>query len=273
MRAPSHFSFGRNWADYAAKITRAQIEEAERCLLRLLGCESLDGVRFLDIGSGSGLHSLAALRLGAGEVVAIDLDPDSVVTTRAMLESFAPSGRWRVEQASVFGLTPERWGNFDIVYSWGVLHHTGDLRKAMRQAAAMATPGGLFVFALYRRIWLDWFWRWEKRWYAQAAPKAQVWARAAYVTLFKMGLLIKRQRFSEYVDTYRCNRGMDFSHDVHDWMGGWPYESVSSREVHALMQDLDFVLVRRFTRTGRFLGRNVGWFGSGCDEYVYRRGR
>ena len=71
----SHFAFGKNWSAYAAKITAAEIAEAEKELSRLLEGGRLDGQRFLDIGSGSGLHSLAALRLGAREVVAIDIDP------------------------------------------------------------------------------------------------------------------------------------------------------------------------------------------------------
>ena len=97
----THFAFGQNWAEYAEKITKAEIEEAERGLQRLLGNERLDGKRFLDIGSGSGLHSLAALRLGAREVLAVDIDPDSVATTRAVLTGHAPQERFGVDQKSV----------------------------------------------------------------------------------------------------------------------------------------------------------------------------
>jgi 2-polyprenyl-6-hydroxyphenyl methylase/3-demethylubiquinone-9 3-methyltransferase len=129
-RAESHFAFGRNWAEYAAKITEAEIREAEAGLVRLLGGERLDGKRFLDIGSGSGLHSLAALRLGAREVVAVDIDADSVATTHAVLSRFFPQGPWRCQETSVFELKPEEWGDFDVVYAWGVLHHTGDLDRA-----------------------------------------------------------------------------------------------------------------------------------------------
>src|SRR5207247_8238271 len=100
------FAFGRNWAAYAEKIAHAEIDEAVRGLSRLLGNERLDGKRFLDIGSGSGLHSLAALHLGAKEVVAVDIDADSVATTKAVLERHAPRGTFRVEQKSVFDLDP-----------------------------------------------------------------------------------------------------------------------------------------------------------------------
>src|SRR6266446_6943680 len=117
----AHFAFGRNWAAYAEKITQAEIEEAMRGLSRLLGNERLDGKRFLDIGSGSGLHSLAALRLAAREVVAVDIDADSVATTRVVLERHTPGEDFRVVRASVFELDSISLGTFDVVYSWGVL--------------------------------------------------------------------------------------------------------------------------------------------------------
>ena len=105
-RQETHFAFGRNWAEFAEKITAAEIDEADRGLQRLLGDERLEGKRFLDIGSGSGLHSLAALRLGAREVVALDIDPDSLATTQAVLTRFGQAGRWRAERVSVFDMDP-----------------------------------------------------------------------------------------------------------------------------------------------------------------------
>lgn len=254
-RVETHFAFGKNWAAYAEKVTDAEIAEAEQGLIRLLGADRLDGQRFLDIGCGSGLHSLAALRLGTREVVAVDVDADSVATTQAMLDQHAPSGAaYHVEALSVFDLRPEAMGTFDTVYSWGVLHHTGDMARALRCAAAMVSPGGRFAFALYRRIWMDAFWRWEKRWYAHASPAAQRRARAIYVTLFRLGLMATGRRFSTYVKNYRTNRGMDFYHDVHDWMGGWPYESILPAEVDEQMRGLGFVGEQVRARRGRWWG-------------------
>jgi ribosomal protein L11 methylase PrmA len=105
-----HFAFGKNWAAYAQKVGDAEIDAAVYGLSRLIGGESLIGKRFLDIGCGSGLHSLAALKLGAAEVVAVDLDPDSVATTRSLLSKYASGAHYRVEQASVFNLDRQRWG-------------------------------------------------------------------------------------------------------------------------------------------------------------------
>lgn len=269
--AETHFAFGKNWAAYAEKIAEAEIFEAEKGLRRLLG-ENLHGLRFLDLGCGSGLHALAALRMGAKEVVALDIDADSVATTHALLVRHAPGSHWRVEEKSVFDLTTESFGRFDVVYSWGVLHHTGDMCRAIRQAAALVAGGGRFAFALYRRIWMDWFWRLEKRWYAQASKTAQHRARTFHRALYRICLAATGRGFSVYVANYKSNRGMSFDHDVHDWLGGWPYESISPWEVETLMGDLDFKQAGIFARKGWLLGRDTGFLGSGCDEYVYRRG-
>jgi SAM-dependent methyltransferase len=263
----SHFAFGKNWASYAKLVTEAQIAEAEKGLQRLIGGD-LKGKRFLDIGCGSGLHALAALRLGAAEVVAVDIDPDSVATSRKMLEANAPGQQWRVLEKSVFDLSPDALGAFDVVYSWGVLHHTGDMYRALRTAAGLVVPGGEFTFALYRYTRMCWFWKLEKRWYASAGRRGQALARWIYVSLFRIAYtLASRKSFAAYVSGYKSNRGMDFQHDVHDWMGGWPYESISAAQVEQLMQQLGLEHVRSFARADT----RLGLFGSGCDEFTYVR--
>jgi 2-polyprenyl-6-hydroxyphenyl methylase/3-demethylubiquinone-9 3-methyltransferase len=180
--------------------------------------------------------------------------------------------RWSVMEASVFELPQQSLGLFDVVYSWGVLHHTGDMYRALRSAAGLVAAGGQFIFALYRRTHLCWFWKLEKRWYAHAGEIAQARTRALYVGLFRFTRpLVAFIRpgvhgtFDSYVAEYRQNRGMDFYHDVHDWLGGWPYESISPAETDRFMQQLGLRRVRAFVHQGR----STGLFGSGCDEYVY----
>ena len=260
----SHFAFGKNWASYAKLVTDAQLDAAISCLRRLAGGD-LAGKRFLDIGCGSGVHALAALRLGAREVVALDIDPDSVATTRQVLQANAGGQSWSAMEGSVFQLPADSLGLFDVVYSWGVLHHTGDMYRALRAAAALVAPNGQFLFALYRRTRLCWFWKLEKRWYAGASPAAQARARSLYVTMFRLAM---RGTFDDYVANYGQSRGMDFYHDVHDWLGGWPYESILPEETDHLMRQLGMSQIRSFLIPGR---KTHGLLGSGCDEYVYRR--
>ena len=263
----THFAFGKNWASYAQLVTEARVQAAVDSLRKLIG-GSLEGKSLLDIGCGSGLHALAALRLGASEVVAIDIDSDSVATALQLLQSNAPRQGWSVRSGSVFDLEKNPPGVFDVVYSWGVLHHTGAMYRALRAAAALVAPGGQFIFALYRWTPLCWLWKSEKRWYAAAGPTAQARARATYVALFRAVFALRRRgSFSGYLADYRQRRGMDFYHDVHDWLGGWPYESISPAQTDRFMTGLGFQRVRAFTAAGV----NVGLFGSGCDEYVYTR--
>src|SRR5437588_6673089 len=136
------FEFGANWRKFLTLLDDARIAEAESSLKRMLEVETLAGRSFLDVGSGSGLFSLAARRLGA-RVHSFDFDAASVRCTRRMRDLHRPGDRdWQIEQGSI--LDPEyiaKLGRFDVVYSWGVLHHTGAMRESMRAAASSVIPG------------------------------------------------------------------------------------------------------------------------------------
>lgn len=268
-KVDSHFAFGENWASFARGIDEDRIAAAVDALQRLIEPEILRGSRFLDIGSGSGLHSLAAAKLGVGELLALDIDPNSVATTRSVLNLHASKSIFRVEERSVFDLDPAGLGRFDIVYSWGVLHHTGDMFEALRRAAALVTPNGLFVFALYRKTSLCGFWKIEKRLYSKAPGWVQKAAQRIYAAAYRLAywpFVGPSKKFEEFLQGYRT-RGMDWFHDIHDWLGGYPYESIDPIQVEEFMTELGFTLERRFVHETK--GRSV-LFGSGCDEYVYR---
>ena len=168
------FGFGENWRSFLTGLDEARIVEAEKSLQWLLGRERLDGLSFLDVGSGSGLSSLAARRLGAN-VVSFDYDPQSVECTTMLRDRYCPlDPNWRVERGSILDRDYlHKLGRFEIVYSWGVLHHTGALRNAIENASRLVMPGGMFAFALYRKTALCPFWALEKRWYCQGVELAR----------------------------------------------------------------------------------------------------
>ena len=260
----ARFEFGKNWESYSHLIDPTRIESAASRLAQMLSTTSLASKTFLDIGCGSGLHSLAAFALGVERVRAVDFDRHSVDTTIAMLSRFGFIDRTEVGQCSVFDLDPQRDGQFDVVYSWGVLHHTGDMNRALRVAASMVRAGGLFAVALYGKTPYCGVWTRIKRWYVGASPERKAWAERLYVRLFGFYLLLRGKRLSTHIRNYRNKRGMDFLHDVRDWIGGYPYESIRPQELDALLKPLGFRLVRSTVK------RRSGLFGSGCDEYLYR---
>ena len=259
------FEFGKNWEQFSGLVDESRLAHARSRLASLLQMSDLAGRSFLDIGCGSGLHSLAALQMGADRLVAIDLDPYSVATTKSLLERFAPGHTATVKEMSVFDLQARPFGEFDIVYSWGVLHHTGDMARALKAAAASTRPGGLLALALYGKTRYCAMWRRIKRWYINASPERQAWAEKTYARLFGVYLLLRGKRLATHIENYNKKRGMDFHHDVRDWIGGYPYESITPAELATLLEPLGFEIVWRNVR------RRSGLFGSGNDEYLLRR--
>ena len=261
----THFRFGENWQSFQARVDQARIAEAVRGLEKLV--PDLSKQRFLDIGCGSGLSMLAALRLGASSVVGTDIDPDSVAASRNLLSRSAPGKDWQVLERSILDMGGVTLGTFDVVYSWGVLHHTADMWTALAKAGLLVKPNGLLVVALYHKTPLCTFWRKEKRFYAHADPWQQKTIRFIYKGAFLLRLFTIGQNPRRYVADYHIGRGMDWNHDVHDWLGGYPYESTLPREVVPKLSEAGFVVEKIVeNRSAR-----MGIFGSGCDEYVARR--
>jgi len=263
----THFAFGENWSEYANLIDDTKIQEAEKGLLRLVSKEELAGKSFLDIGCGSGLHALAALRLGAVKVLATDIDPNSVATTKAVLDKYAPTGsQYEVQEVSVFDLPKTTEEQYDIVYSWGVLHHTGAMYEAITAATKLVAPSGMFAVALYRTTPMCGVWTRIKRWYSKTNLTNQQRAQNFYIKLLKFKYQITRKDFEAMRANYFNSRGMSFEHDVHDWLGGYPYESITPARAKEYMQTLGYTEARKFVHDSGF-----GFFGTGCDEFVFSK--
>lgn len=146
------FSFGRNWKRFIEYIANEEILlNAQNSLVRFLG-EDFDfsDKVFIDIGCGSGIFSIAALRLGCFKVISVDIDEQSIEATTIAKQKFMPKsiGEWEILQGSILddlllqNLKQKIGDRQVILYSWGVLHHTGNLQKAMENAMALVSGGG-----------------------------------------------------------------------------------------------------------------------------------
>lgn len=260
LNVSTHFRFGENWAEFSKLIDLRRITAAENSVADLLQ-QSLEERTFLDIGCGSGLFSLAASRLGAKRVLSVDIDPLCVETTKALRTAHGTDRVWDVRQISVFDTTPQKLGRFDVVYSWGALHHTGDMWRAIRVATSLVESNGMLAIAIYLKTPFCRLWRSEKRLYSKA-PRL---LKSAIFRTYKIiadtySMLQARDKSS------LAARGMNQDHDYKDWLGGYPYESASPEEIEAFVTQLGFQRVRT-----RNTARRSGLMGTGCAEYVFRR--
>ncbi len=263
----SHFAFGENWCAFTELVTEEHIATAVTSLERLLPRDQLEGRRMMDIGCGSGLSMLAALRLGAAHVEGVDIDPSSVRAAKAVLGQFFAEGPWQVEECSVFDLPRKREHGYDIVHSWGVLHHTGAMWEAIDAACSLVASKGLLCIALYRKTPVCKFWKGEKWVYTNAPRWIRALIRGIFKGVFIFGLIVTGRSPFEYFDKYKIARGMDWHHDVHDWLGGYPYESTTPEELSKFLGERGFAIERCFEKQAIAFGL----FGSHCDEFVARK--
>ena len=269
MKNADRFAFGKNWRSFLDSLSEDRIEQAIKSLQTSLQTKDLEGRRFLDLGSGSGLFSLAANRMGA-TVVSVDFDPQSVACTQSLKDTCGDDSRsWDIHQGSVLDSDlMNQLGSFDVVYSWGVLHHTSDLCRAIQLASQRTSADGLFFIAIYNdqgrssRQWL----RIKQVYHRLPSGLRPMWVgliASIYESKFAIARLVSLQNPLPFADwrAKKQDRGMSVWHDWVDWIGGLPFEVATPDQIINLLCQTDFLL-QRIKTVGN------GW---GCNEYVFRR--
>ena len=193
------FSFGRNWKNFVKNTVNLQVvEEAKQSLLRYLPEEFYKNKTFIDVGCGSGLFSLSAILLGANKVISFDIDPESVEATKLLKKKFAnliPSNvDWEIFTGNTLdkNLVNKLAEQGDIVYSWGVLHHTGDMYNAIKNTTKLVKKDGFLIIAIYNYAPSSNFWLKIKEFY-NSHTWLQPILNIIYGTFVSLGYMLKKR--------------------------------------------------------------------------------
>jgi len=234
------FSFGKNWQRFLQSVNEERVRQAEKSLSEFLELPSLEGKMFLDIGCGSGLFSFAAFNLGASRVVSIDVDPFSVQCCEHMAKKVNAPDNWSIKEGSILDkqLISEL-GSFDIVYSWGVLHHTGRMWEAIRNSAELVNAEGYYYISIYNRVegrmgsqrWLK-----RKRLYNHSGKIVKFCLELRHMAVFFAAHLRGLRNPLTIIKNYSSMRGMSWRRDITDWVGGYPYEFATVEEIFRFMK-------------------------------------
>lgn len=259
----ARFRFGRNWQNYSRTLDSVRLDEATESIRSVLGVESLEGQKFLDVGCGSGVFSLAAHRLGA-DVVGFDYDLDSVITTRRLRDTHHAD--WPVCRGDILDAAfVASLEQSDIVYAWGVLHHTGDLWTACDHAAGLVAPGGQMIVSVYNdQGVMSHVWRWVKFLYVRVAVLRPLLLLIAFLITWGPTVAADLKNLRNPRTTWRSygsHRGMGAWHDLIDWTGGYPFEVATPGEVREF-----------FVRRGFYVAKeSLAGGGRGCNEFLLTR--
>lgn len=261
MTEGPRFKFGKNWQNFIGSIDEAQMRDAQNALSSLLGTDSLEDESFLDAGCGSGIVSLAARELGAKRIHSFDYDHDSVDATRTLLPENTLESEWAVEQGSLTDIEYlAKLGQFNTVYSWGVIHHTGAMWHVANALPKLVKPGGRLVVAIYNDQGAQSaVWKIVKKLYVKSPSPLQFAMAGSYFILTSAVRTIKNLVTLRGIKRERP-RGMSAWHDAVDWVGGYPFEVASREEVIEFFESRDFSTEKVISVGNR----------QGCNQFVFR---
>ena len=284
-KSARHFSFGRNWSGYVKNfLEKEQLDVAKVSLLKYFPEEGYKGKSLIDIGCGSGIFSLNALRSGCKKVVSFDVDEYSVNATNMVKKKFSDlipkNSEWEIFEGSILeeNVINKLKNTGDIVYSWGVLHHTGSMWEAIKNAARIVKPQGYFIIAIYNKASSSDFWLKFKKFYNKLPDilkKLVNYVVFLYVLLRRTASFAKRKiQRRETKPLLSRERGMSIYYDVIDWLGGYPYEYATVDEINDFVKNLGFKLIGNPTKLDSPKKNFFNQFtfnNTGCNEFIFRK--
>lgn len=258
-----NFEFGNNWQLFIKKhLNQERVEEAKKALLSFCNGNKIKNKTFLDLGCGSGLFSLVAYQLGASEIMSFDVDKNCISCCEYLREKERNPANWKITRGSILNNEfAASLGRYDFVYSWGVLHHTGSMWKAIENALGLIKEGGLFYISIYNkaegfglysdgRFGSSKFWEKVKKTYVNLPPFLQCIIDYISMVILVAGYLLKFKNPIKEIKGHAKLRGMSWRVDIRDWLGGYPYEYASVKEVRQFITSRGFTLENVKSRGG-----------------------
>ena len=258
MGNEKYFDFGENWVQFSEiALTDESFDSAITSIQTLVGIKSLENLSFLDVGCGSGLFSIAAQKLNASKVVGIDINPVCINVSKENSERYLPNPTIKfVNGSALDNALLRKLGVFDVVYAWGSLHHTGSMWDAIMEVSKRVNTDGLYVFSIYNKHFTSPIWKGVKRLYnLMPSFTKQIMLSFFGVLIFIAKFLVTGR------NPFEKERGMNFRFDVIDWVGGYPYEYATPKELMDYMDKLNFDLIT-------YIPAKVP---TGCNEFVFRK--
>lgn len=253
----SRFGFGKNWLNFAKKVDEKKVQMSEDTLKFFFESQDFNNKKFIDVGCGSGLFSLAAYNLGA-EIFSFDYDTNSVLCTNKFRNKFLKNDtKWVVEQGSILDTQyVESLGKHDFVYSWGVLHHTGSMYDAFKNVIKLVDHDGKLFIAIYNDQGIkSKIWKIIKKMYCKNI------IFRFFITIIYSFLVLIPQYIKYTISHKTLVRGMSLYHDMHDWLGGFPFEVATPKEIEEFFKEKDFKLIK-----SNLVGKKLG-----CNEFVFQK--
>jgi ubiquinone/menaquinone biosynthesis C-methylase UbiE len=128
-------------------VLRLTVGPDGRPFSRFVDFDALRGKRVLEVGCGSGFAVQLFAEAGA-QTSARDLTDWAVDTTRTRLAAFGLEADVATGDGESLDF-PD--ASFDLVFSWGVIHHSSDMHRALGELVRVLRPGGDLVLMVYNR--------------------------------------------------------------------------------------------------------------------------